>query len=66
MRKDTNLLKYKFKNIKHKKYVVMHGINKANCRDVETLFNKYRDKFERIGIGVYLRTSLNQKHEKDD
>lgn len=63
MKKDINLIKEKVKKIKPKKYMVMYGVSEKNQGDVDAIFEKYKNIFNKYGIELHLKTSLNHNHE---
>lgn len=66
MKKNINLLKEKVKKIKSKKYMVMYGVSEKNKEDVNAIFEKYKMIFNKYGIELYLKTSLNHNHEGEN
>lgn len=66
MEKNINKLIEKSQNIKKRKYLMVKGITEANREDIEKIYMKYQEEFEKLGIKTYLRECLNMKHEVND
>lgn len=63
MKKDVSLIKQKVSNIKQKQYIVLQEENDEHSEEIYKIFEKYKKKFNQYGINLYLKTSLNRKHE---